>query len=296
MASEIRVVVHQDDVGMNHGANAAFRDLTRLGICTAGAVMVPCSWFPEVAEMQARDPSLDIGVHLVLTSEFKPYRWRPLTGASQASGLVDPDGYFWPTAREAREHADPDAVEAELRAQIDAAKKAGIDITHIDSHMFTVVCPKFIDIYTRLGREENVPVLLVRQDAAYGSMEKGPAVDAAIRAADAEGNPVFDRVLETPWQRGVSVEADYDALLGCLGPGLNYMALHFNQPGEIAAIEPEPADIRTEEYALFRSARMRDRLKSDGIELIGMRGLRDALRGGAGSATKANSPAARAAV
>ncbi len=296
MQSEIRVVVHQDDVGMNHGANAAFRDLTRLGICTAGSVMVPCPWFPEIAEMQARDPNLDIGVHLVLTSEFKPYRWRPLTGASQASGLVDPDGYFWPTAREAREHADPYAVETELRAQIDAAKHAGIDITHINSHMFTVLCPKFIDIYTRLGREERVPVLLVRQDAAYGSMEKGPAVDAAIRAADGEGHPVFDRVLETPWQRGVSVEADYDALLGCLAPGLNYMALHFNQPGEIAAIEPEPADIRTEEYALFRSARIRDRLKSDGIELIGMRVLRDALHSRSGSATKANSPAARAAV
>jgi predicted glycoside hydrolase/deacetylase ChbG (UPF0249 family) len=296
MESEIRVVVHQDDVGMNHGANAAFRDLTRLGVCTAGSAMVPCPWFPEIAEMQARDPNLDIGVHLVLTSEFKPYRWRPLTGASQASGLVDSDGYFWPTAREAREHADPHAVETELRAQIDAAKRAGIDITHIDSHMFTVLCPKFVDIYTRLGREERVPVLLVRQDAAYGSMEKGTAVDAAIRAADEEGHPVFDRVLETPWQRGAPVEADYDALLGCLAPGLNYMALHFNQPGEIAAIEPEPADIRTEEYALFRSARMRDRLMSGGIELIGMRVLRDALRGGSGSATKADSPAARAAV
>ncbi len=174
---------------MNHGANAAFVDMTRRGICTAGSVMVPCPWFPEVAELQARDPRLDIGVHLVLTSEFKAYRWRPLTGTSQASGLVDPDGYFWPTAREAREHAHPDAVEAELRAQIDAAKKAGIDITHIDSHMFTVLCPQFIEIYTQLGREERVPVLLVRQDAAYGSMEKGPAVDAAVRAADGEGLP-----------------------------------------------------------------------------------------------------------
>ncbi len=296
MESRTRVVVHQDDVGMNHGANAAFRDLTRLGICTAGAVMVPCPWFPEVAEMQARDPSLDIGVHLVLTSEFKPYRWRPLTGASQASGLVDPDGYFWPTAREAREHADPDAVEAELRAQVDAAKHAGIDITHIDSHMFTVVCPKFIDIYTRLGREERVPVLLVRQDAAYGSMQKGPAVDAAIRAADGEGLPVFDRVLETPWQRGTSVESDYDALLGSIEPGLNYLALHFNAPGEIASIEPDPADIRTDEYALFRSAGMRDRLMSGDIELIGMRGLRDSLRRGPYAATKADSPAAPAAV
>ena len=150
--------------------------------------------------------------------------------------------------------------------------------------MFTALCPDYIDIYTRLGREERVPVLLVRQDAAYGSMQKGPALDAAIEAADDDGLPVFDRVLETPWQRGASVEADYDALLDRLGPGLNYMALHFNTPGEIAAIEPEPTSIRTEEYALFRSERIRERLMP-AIELIGMRGLRDELRRGPYAAT-----------
>lgn len=289
MATPTRVVVHEDDVGMNHGANAAFAELFELGICTAGSVMVPCPWFLEVAEMQAKNPRLDIGVHLVLTSEFRTYRWRPLTGASQASGLVDADGYFWRTATETRAHAHPDAVEAELRAQVEAAKAAGIDITHIDAHMFTALCPAYIDIYTRLGAEERVPVLLVRQDAAYGSMQEAPEVDAAIAAADAQGLPVFDRVLETPWERGASIEADYDALLDRLGPGLNYMALHFNQPGEIAWIEPKPKDIRTGEYAHFKGERMRERLS--GFELIGMRAMRDALRRGPYAATKADSPA-----
>lgn len=277
MASATRVVVHEDDVGMNHGANVAFAELFALDICTAGSVMVPCPWFLEVAEMQAKNPRLDIGVHLVLTSEFRTYRWRPLTGASQASGLVDADGYFWRTAKEARAHAHPDAVEAELRAQVEAAKTAGIDITHLDSHMFTVVCPQFIDIYTRLGREERVPILLVRQENAYGSMEKGPAVTAAVAAAEASGHPVFDLVLETPWERGESVEGDYDKLIERIEPGLTYMALHFNAPGEIAAISTVP-DIRTEEYALFKSEAFRARLMGGGIELIGMRGLRDRLR------------------
>ena len=293
MASAARVVVHEDDVGMNHGANAAFAELFELGVCTAGSVMVPCPWFLEVAEMQAKNPKLDIGVHLVLTSEFRTYRWRPLTGASQASGLVDRDGYFWRTANEARAHAHKDAVEAELRAQVEAAKAAGIDITHIDAHMFTALGPDFVDTYTSLGREERVPVLLVRQDAAYGSMQKGLAVDAAIEAADAEGLPVFDRVLETPWQRGASVEADYDALFDRLGPGLNYMALHFNQPGEISWIAPEPKDIRTEEYQHFKSERIRKRLVS--YELIGMRGLREELRRDPYAATKADSPERHAA-
>lgn len=64
-------------------------------------------------------------------------------------------------------------------------------------------------------------------------------------------------------------------------------------PGEIAWIEPEPADIRTEEYALFRSERIAKRLAGD--ELIGMCGLRDELRRGPYAATKADSPGRRAA-
>lgn len=263
---------------MNHGANVAFAELSGLGVCTAGSVMVPCPWFLEVAEMQAKDPRLDIGVHLTLTAESRTYRWRPLTGASQASGLVDGDGYFWRTAAEVRAHAGPEAVETELRAQIDAAKRAGIDITHLDAHMFTVVCPQFIDIYLRLGREERVPVLLVRQDAAYGNMEKGPAVDRAIAAAERTGNPIFERVLETPWQRGASAAAEYDRLLADIGPGLTYMALHFNAPGEIDDIVPDLAFIRTEEYDLFRGAALRTRLTSGEFELTAMREFREELR------------------
>ena len=231
MSEKVRVVVHEDDVGMNHGANAAFAELFELGICTAGSVMVPCPWFLEVAEMQAKNPRLDIGVHLVLTSEFRTYRWRPLTGASQASGLVDARRLFLADGEGgARARAS-----GCRRGRASRAGRGGEDGRHRHhpyrrAHVHRAL-PDFIDIYTRLGREERVPVLLVRQDAAYGSMEKGAAVDAAIEAADAEGLPVFDRVLETPWQRGVSVEADYDALLDRLGPGLNYMALHFNAAG-----------------------------------------------------------------
>ena len=288
MAGKRQVVVHEDDIGMNHGANLAFADLSERGICTSGAVMVPCPWFLEIAEMQAKNPRLDIGVHLVLTSEFRNYRWRPLTGASPASGLVDGDGYFWRTAQETRAHAHIDAVEAELRAQVAAAKAAGIDITHIDGHMFTVLCPEYIDIYVRLGREENVPVLLVRQDAAYGNMVEGPEVSAAVAEAESAGRPVFDIVLETPWRRGASVESDYQKLLDRIPPaGLAYMALHFNAPGEIEAIAAHEKGIRPAEYALFRSGFITERLAAMNCETIGMRFLRDRMRSAKGSAKSA---------
>jgi len=58
------IVLHQDDVGMCHGANTAFKELSKLGSITSGSVMVPCPWFAEAASMAAADSSLDLGVHL----------------------------------------------------------------------------------------------------------------------------------------------------------------------------------------------------------------------------------------
>ncbi|MEO1103343.1 MAG: ChbG/HpnK family deacetylase, partial [Pseudomonadota bacterium] len=110
------VIIHADDVGMTHGANAAFAELSAIGHCTSGSVMVPCPWFPEAAAMAKAKPALDVGVHLTLTSEKAPYRWRPLTRPPKSAGLTDPDGYFWATIPELRKNADPAAVDEELRA------------------------------------------------------------------------------------------------------------------------------------------------------------------------------------
>src|SRR5262245_17234171 len=151
-APDARLVVpHQDDVGMCHGANAAFARLAGQGFITSGSVMVPCPWFRELAELANARPEVDIGGHLTLTSQWRHYRWRPLTGASRASGLVDGDGYMWSKVKPLREHAAAGAVEAELRAQIDAALAAGIDVTHLDAHMGAVLAPEFAGIYVRLG-------------------------------------------------------------------------------------------------------------------------------------------------
>jgi hypothetical protein len=50
------VVIHEDDVGMSHGANTAFSELSALGTCTCGSVMPPCPWFPEAIEMVNASP------------------------------------------------------------------------------------------------------------------------------------------------------------------------------------------------------------------------------------------------
>jgi predicted glycoside hydrolase/deacetylase ChbG (UPF0249 family) len=277
-----RVVIHEDDVGMSHGANTAFVELSKLGTCSSGSVMVPCPWFPEAAAIAVADPTLDVGVHLTLTSEQVPYRWRPLTGPPPSAGLTDDQGYFWPDVPRARKAA-PEAVEAELRAQVAVAVAAGIDITHFDAHMGTAQMPEFVAIARKLAAEHRVPMLLVRDYSRYNPASyAGPidpaGYDAEIGRARAAGEPVFDIVHETPWARTTDAETAYRAIFAQIEPGLTFLSMHFNAPGDFETINPEGARIRTEEYALFRTGKIKQWLDEFGIELIGMRPLRDALR------------------
>lgn len=267
---------------MTHGANVAFGELSKLGTCNSGSVMPPCPWFPEGAAMAARDGSLDLGVHLTLTSEQKPYRWRPLTSPPKSAGLTDEAGYFWPDVPHAR-LAAPEAVEAELRAQIEAAYAAGIDVTHFDGHMGTVLMPEFVDIYRRLGKEYRVPVLLVKDYSRFnpagyaGPIEPGRYLDA-VAAARAEHHPVFDIIYETPWTRKTDAATAYREIFAEIAPGLTYLSLHFNTPGDFEMIAPDSAHLRTEEYALFRTETIGKWVREFGIELVGMRELRAELR------------------
>ena len=271
-------VIHADDLGMSHGANAAFIELTKLGVVSSGSVMVPCPWFREVVALAKADPALDIGVHLTLTSEMAHYRWRPLTAPPASAGLTDAQGYFHGDVATLRARAHPQAVEAELRAQIDMALASGIDITHFDDHAGAVLAPEFCDIYIRLGLDYALPILMTPSLATYGGIHNLEGVkDEAYRrhAADAKSKGVrmFDRIIETPWRPEQPPETVYRELFSRISPGLTFMALHFTLPGEIEAIDLQSAHIRIAEYQLFRSSEFRAWLSEQGLQVIGMRQL-----------------------
>jgi hypothetical protein len=276
------VIAHADDIGMCHGANTGFAAVAGRGFVMSGSVMVPCPWFREIAEMAASDAQFDLGVHLTLTSEWRHYRWRPLTGASKANGLVDDDGYMWRTARAAHDHAHPDAVETELRAQIDAALAAGIDATHLDCHMGTALAPAFADIYLRLGRDYRLPVLFPRQWDNYGAGLKLGDVEPARHAAriaelEARGHPVIDRFVETPWD-ALGDEDAYRRMIADVRPGLTFLAFHPNHAGDIDVIDPPRARCRISEAHLLQDAAFVAEVRRQNLVLLGFRDMRDRLR------------------
>ena len=73
-------------------------------------------------------------------------------------------------------------------------------------------------------------------------------------------------------------ETAYGEMFKRLPEGMTFLSLHFNAPGDFEVIEPSHAYIRTDEYALFRTGKIKSWVSANGIEIVGMRTMRDWLR------------------
>ena len=275
-------IVHADDLGMCHAANAAFWEDQAFGIVTCGAAMMPCPWVPELATWCRAHPEADVGVHLTLNCEWEGYRWRPLSTCDPKSGLLDEEGYMWRSVQELNRHMDVDAAIAELRAQVELALALGIDVTHIDTHMGAVMHPQLMPAYVRLAVEYQVPVMLPRlSEEGMARMGVSPDVGRAIRAEldalGATGFPVLDHIRATQSSGDPLVAAQ--RLFDSAPAGVTHLLLHPSAPGyDIEAIT-DSAPYRIGDYETFLRPELKAYVAGQGIHLIGYRRLRGLIRG-----------------
>ncbi len=279
-------VVHADDIGMCHAANEGAFEALANGPASAGSIMVPCPGFREAAGIARANPDFDLGVHLVLNSEFERYRWGPVAGRDAVPSLLDDEGFLPRTVAETLQRARPEEVEIELRAQIRMALDAGIDVTHLDGHMGTVFVPPLHQVYKKLALEFDLPAFAARpSDASLEEMGL-PPMGAILRGfADemaALGYPVFDAFEANSLDFAAGEgEAHNEKRLAGLPPGLSYLVCHPARGGEeLSAITRESDHQRDFEHRFYGGAAGAEALERHGIRTVGMRPLRDLLREG----------------
>lgn len=279
------VILHTDDIGMCHASLEAFKDLWEFGIITSGAVMVPCPWFPAVVQLCRANPEIDMGVHATLNAEWDNYRWGPLSTRDAASGLLDADGYFHQWHPAVYENAKPEAVEKEVNAQVERALAAGIDVTHVDSHMLTIMNPLFIQSYIQAAVSRLVPPLLPRLGAqGMDMLGMSPAELQAyapiLQQLENMGVPMLDGVLMMPLDEPAAPKQMEIArqLLGNLPVGITHFVLHPSiDTRELRAIAPD-WESRVINYTVFMSDELKKFIASEDIKPIGYRQIRTAMR------------------
>jgi predicted glycoside hydrolase/deacetylase ChbG (UPF0249 family) len=154
------LIIHADDLGMSHSVNKATFEALEKGWITSSSILVPCPWFPEVANWARTHPDADLGIHLALNSEWEQFRWGPVASSDKVSSLLDPTGYL-PLDPENFKDPKPEELRTELHAQVDKARAAGIHISHLDSHMAALFgSPVLSKVYQDLGHDYSLPILV----------------------------------------------------------------------------------------------------------------------------------------
>jgi chitin disaccharide deacetylase len=271
-------IIHTDDIGMCQASVGAFADLSEAGSISSGAVMVPCPWFLHIADYARTHPNIDLGIHLTLTSEWKTYRWGPVSTRDPASGLLDEQGYFYHLTVPAQEHATPEAVEKEITAQVEMALKAGIHPTHIDTHMGSVAHPKFMGFYIQLALRFHLAPMIFRLDEAgwrLTGLDENSAKMAVglMQQLETLGLPLLDHF------GGMQLDTDDDRLertkkaVSDLKPGITHFIIHpCRDTPEVRAITPD-WPCRVADYQDFLNEDLRRHIQKAGIHVIGYRDI-----------------------
>lgn len=165
-APDARVlIVNGDDFGMNHATNEGTLKALKNGALTSSTIMVCCPWFEEAADMARKNPKANLGVHTTLTSEWGRYKWGPVLGRSAVPSLCTDKGYFHGEVFDIYATSSLDEAEKEVRAQIDKMLAAGIDVTHIDSHMGAMQYDAvYHERYIRIADSYDLPCRLPGRD------------------------------------------------------------------------------------------------------------------------------------
>jgi hypothetical protein len=273
------VIIHTDDIGMSQSSLSAYENLLNAGLISSASTMVPCPWFPETARFCRDHPGVDMGVHLTLNAEWATYRWGPISTRDTASGMLDKDGYFFNNIKAVVQSARPEAVAIELKAQLERALAQGIDVTHVDSHMGTVMHEPFLQIYMDLALEYKLPLFMLSSRTPhlnrYGIQ---PGLVDQLNTLEERGLPLFDAITMMPLDDPEDNIGKAKALFDSLQPGLTYLILHPSaDTPEIRGCAPDWPS-RVANYAAFSSPELLDYVRQSGIQVIGYRPLRDLIR------------------
>jgi predicted glycoside hydrolase/deacetylase ChbG (UPF0249 family) len=258
-AQEIRLIVRGDDFGMTEGNLEAIEKAMNEGVMTSTAMIVPAPWFEGAAELARRNPGWCTGIHLCLVGEWRGYRWRPVLPWDRVRSLVDADGYLYPSPKQLFAHQPkPEEMDAELRAQIDLAKRQGVNVQYLDTHYIDLSDhPDFARVVRKIARDYDLPL----------SSEVGEKPMESVYATPVEQKK--KRAME---------------ILRGLGPGLWLWVSHvgIDSPEQRALIHTAPEDIfveggvgahRAAELSVLTSLEIRSIILQRGIKLTNYREL-----------------------
>jgi chitin disaccharide deacetylase len=288
------LILHVDDVGMSWDSNQGAIQAMEKGVANSLSVMMPCPWVPGFVRYIKEHPDTDAGLHLTLTSEWKDYRWPPLSGRPAVPGLVDSEGALWHSVEHVVKNASADEVEIEIREQLKRARDMGFEPTHLDSHMGTLFAtPQFLERYIKVGIEHKIPLMFpgghntmigrdrkVTAEMQMQLRETGKFIwDAGLPVLDDLHNVSYD--FEYPGGDHVSdaqlqkvATSRYIETIRELKPGVTMVIMHCTAPSDVFRYIANSGRLRKADMLAMMDPAFKKFLKEEKIILTTWRELK----------------------
>ena len=136
-----RLILNADDFGLTPGINRAIAELHRAGVLTSATLMATGPAFADAVAVAHANPTLGVGCHLIFVDGI------PVSHPWDIPSLLGADGKtFRPSLVDfaqavLRNTIRPSELARETQAQIQKLQRAGIDVTHVDTHKHTHLFP-----------------------------------------------------------------------------------------------------------------------------------------------------------
>ena len=248
------LILHADDGGLLQSVNHATQTLMENGGITSASYMIPAPWVYQTVDYYSQCSQCDMGLHIVLNSEWQGYRWGPAAPAHRVRSLIDPLGTLWTTREEYLENATTKDTKREIEAQIIKAYKLGFKPSHLDTHMGTVYTkPKVLQEYVRLAREYRLIPMLPKWSADLEAYLQSrlyydvPALKELLIEFEKKNYVMLDRLVPDV---GGSSKAErmenYLKMIRSLPVGLTQVIVHLSDPSDEfdSIIKQRPKEIR----------------------------------------------------
>ena len=268
-----RLIINSDDFGYTPAVSRGIVEAHRAGVLTSTSLLANMEGFGDAVRLAREEaPALGIGMHINLvqgtplarvptltdprTGEFHPIgrlAWRALTGRVAAADIA-----------------------AECAAQIRRLRKAGIRITHLDSHQHAHVLPGVWGPIAETALREGIavarwPVPTARvspwQAGAWGKEAVAAlAWRTASRGAPALRHP--DHLVELSHDFGRRDVPRLLRLLDRLPAGTTELVVHVGHVDDALARADAYTWQRERELAMLTAPAVRDRLTRGDIVLV----------------------------
>ena len=187
----MKLIVNADDFGYTERVSAGIVRAHRDGIVTATTLMTHAPHTDGAAKLARATPSLDVGVHLVVTFDG------PTGDAKRLRTLVDKDGRFFRPTELLSRHIDREEALLEYRAQYRRARELlGRAPTHLDTHHWVHDHPALEWAIGELARETGAAARIHSDEQRDRLRARGVRTpDHFAREFQHEGNVGVDPLL-----------------------------------------------------------------------------------------------------